>query len=49
MKRNTSPMLCTINAKRSDTKRELLICSGIIAFCTIWLTLEFFTKLADSL
>jgi hypothetical protein len=42
-------MLTKFQDNKLDTKREALLCLGIIAFCTIWLTLEFFTKLADSL
>lgn len=42
-------MMQRMQDNKLDTKSDTLLCLGIIAFCTVWLTLEFFTKLADSL
>lgn len=38
-----------INASRKDSPKTSVICYAVIAFCTVWLTIDFFTKLADTL
>lgn len=42
-------MLTKFQDNKLDTKRDALLVLTVVGFCTIWLTLEFFTRLADSL
>lgn len=44
-----SNMMQRLNDTKLDSKRDTLLVLAVAGFCTIWLTLEFFTKLADSL
>lgn len=44
-----SNMMKRINASRKDSVKTSVICYAVITFCTVWLTIDFFTKLADNL
>ena len=49
MQRTNNLMLKRLNDSKPDTEREVLYTLAFIAIVTLWLTLDFWTKLADTL
>lgn len=49
MLRTNNLMLKRLNDSKPDTAREVLYTLAFIAVVTVWLTIDFFTKLADTL
>lgn len=49
MKRTHNPMLERLNNSKLDSTKEVRYTVAFVVVVTVWLTLDFWTKLADTL